>query len=92
MRSHILRNIPLLLTRTWNTYSLGHCGSYLPQVHPIGLGTILCHTGSTIVECCTRLPQQADIEGDGIKEDRRREERNEIKKEEFTIYDRVCQD
>jgi hypothetical protein len=90
--SHILRNIPLPLTKTWNTYSLGYCGSYLPQVHPMGLGTTLCRTCSAIFECCTGPPQQADRQGAGTKKDRRREERNEIKKEEFAVYDRVCHD
>jgi hypothetical protein len=37
----------------------------------------------------TGLPQQADIEGAGMKKDRRREERSEIKKEEFTVYNQV---
>jgi hypothetical protein len=32
------------------------------------------------------LPQQADIEGAGMKKDRRREERSKIEKEEFAIY------
>jgi hypothetical protein len=27
-----------------------------------------------------------------MKKDRRREERNDIKKEEFTVYDQVCHD
>jgi hypothetical protein len=31
-------------------------------------------------------PQKAGIEGARMKKDRRREERNEIKKEEFTVY------
>jgi hypothetical protein len=35
----------------------------------------------------TGPPQQADIERAGMKKDRRREERSEIKKEKFTIYD-----
>jgi hypothetical protein len=29
MPSHILGNIQLILTKTWNTYSVGHCSSYL---------------------------------------------------------------
>jgi hypothetical protein len=37
-------------------------------------------------------PQQADIEGAGIKKDRRREERSEIEEEEFTGYDQVHHD
>jgi hypothetical protein len=32
------------------------------------------------------------LEGAGTKERQREEERNEIKKEEFAIYDRVCRD
>jgi hypothetical protein len=40
-----------------------------------------------IVPCYTGPPQQADIEGAGMKKDRRREERNKIEKEEFAIYD-----
>jgi hypothetical protein len=91
MRSHIPRNIPLPLTKTWNTYSPGHCGSYLPQVHPMGLGTTLRHTCSAIFEYCTGLPQQADMEGAGTKRGRGRKERSKIE-EEFAIYDRVCQD
>jgi hypothetical protein len=42
-----------------------------------------CHIGS---------PQQADIEGAGMKKDRRREERSKIEEEEFTIYDQVYHD
>jgi hypothetical protein len=38
---------------------------------------VLYHTG---------LPQQADIEGAGMKTGRRREERSKIEEEEFTIY------
>jgi hypothetical protein len=53
MRSRIPRNILLPLTKTWNTYSLGRCGSYLPQVHPMGIGTTLCRTRSAVFECCT---------------------------------------
>jgi hypothetical protein len=34
----------------------------------------------------TGPPQQADIEGAGMKKDRRREERSKIEKEEFAIY------
>jgi hypothetical protein len=89
MPSHIPRNIPLPLTKTWNTYSPGRCGSYLPQVYPTGLGTTLRHTRSAVFECCTGPPQQADIEGAGTKEGRGRKERSEIEEEEFTVYDRV---
>jgi hypothetical protein len=54
----------------------------------MGLETTLHHTHSAIFECYTGPPPQADIEGAGMmKKDRRREDRNEIKKEEFTIYD-----
>jgi hypothetical protein len=38
----------------------------------------------------TGPPQQADIEGAGTNKDRRREERSEIEKEEFGIYNEVC--
>jgi hypothetical protein len=48
MPSRIPGNILLPSTKTWNTYSPGHCGSYLPQVHPTGLGTTLCHTRSAV--------------------------------------------
>jgi hypothetical protein len=47
---------------------------------------------SNIVLCHTGLPQLADIEWAGIKKGRRREERSEIKEEEFAIYDRVYHD
>jgi hypothetical protein len=50
--SRIPRNISLPLTKTWNTYSPGHCGSYLPQVHPTGIVTTLRRTRSAIFECC----------------------------------------
>jgi hypothetical protein len=92
MPSHIPRNIPLPLTKTWNTYSPGLCGSYLPQVHPTGLGTTLRRTRSAVFECCTGPPQQADIEGAGTKEGRGRKERSEIQEEEFAVYDRVRRD
>jgi hypothetical protein len=42
--------------------------------------------------CYTGLPQQADIEGAGMKKDRRRGERNEIEKEEFAMYNPVHHD
>jgi hypothetical protein len=92
MPSHMPRNIPLPLTKTWNTYIPGRCGSYLPQVQE-GLPSTVCVSPySNVVPCHTGPPQQADIEGAGTKKDRRREERNEIKKEEFTIYDHVRHD
>jgi hypothetical protein len=91
MPSHIPGNIPLPLTKTWNTYSPGRCGSYLPQVHPTGIGTTLRHKRSAV--CALPYngpPQQADREGAVIQErGRRREERSEIKVEEFAVYDRV---
>jgi hypothetical protein len=87
MPSDIPGNIPLTLTKTWNTYSPGCCGSYLPQVQK-GLPSTICISPySNIVPYHTGPPQQADIEGAGIKKDRRREERCEIEEEEFTIYD-----
>jgi hypothetical protein len=86
MCSHILRNILLLLTKTWNTYSPGYCGSYLLQVYPTGLGTTLCHTHSAIFEYCTGPPQQADIEGAGTKRGRGRKERSKIEEKEFAVY------
>jgi hypothetical protein len=87
MHSHILRNILLPLTRTWNTFSLGCCGSYLPQVYPMGIGTTLYYICSAVFEYCTRPPQQADINRTGTKTGRGRKERSEIEEEEFTIYD-----
>jgi hypothetical protein len=45
---------------------------------------------SAIFECQARIPQQANIEGAGIKWDRRREERGKII--EFVIYDWVRHD
>jgi hypothetical protein len=74
-------------TKTWNTYSLGYCGSYLPQVQEELLSTIYISPYSNIVLCYMGPPQQADIEGAGMKKGRGREERSEIKEEEFTIYD-----
>jgi hypothetical protein len=53
----------------------------------MGLGTTLHHTHSAIFECCTGLPQQADIEGARIKRGRGRKERSEIEEKEFTVYD-----
>jgi hypothetical protein len=63
MCSHIPRNILLPLTKTWNTYSPGCCGSYLPQVHPTGLGTTLCCIGSAIFKCCIGPGRGWDKEG-----------------------------
>jgi hypothetical protein len=92
MPSSIPRNIPLPLTKTWNTYSLGCYGSYLPQVQE-GLPSTICILPySNIVLCYTGPPQQADIEGARTKKDRRREERNEIENEEFAIYDYIYHD
>jgi hypothetical protein len=92
MPSHIPRNIPLMLTKTWNTYSLGHCGSYLPQVQESLPSAIYILPYSNIVPCHRGPPQQADIEGAGIKKGTGRKERSEIEEEEFTIYDRVYYD
>jgi hypothetical protein len=50
MPSHIPGNIPLPSIETWNTYSLGRCGSYLPQVYPMGLGTTLRRMHSAVFE------------------------------------------
>jgi hypothetical protein len=92
MPSHIPGNILLMLTKTWNTYSLGYCSSYLLQVQE-GLPSAICILPySNIVPYHTGPPQQADIEGAGMKKGRRREERSEIKGEEFAIYDRVYYD
>jgi hypothetical protein len=89
MPSHILRNILLTSTKTWNTYSPSCYGSYLPQVQE-GLPSAICILPySNIVPYHTEPPQQVDIEGAGIKKDRRREERSKIEKEEFTVYDQV---
>jgi hypothetical protein len=87
MPSHILGNILLTSTKTWNTYSLGHCSSYLLQVQEGLPSTIYISPYSNVVLYHTGPPQQADIEGAGMKKGRRREERSEIKEEEFTIYD-----
>jgi hypothetical protein len=86
MHSHISRNVPLPLTKSWNTYSLGHCGFLLDHKSK---GTTLCHIHSTIyVLPYNGPPRQADRQGAVIQErGRRREERNEVKKEEFAIYD-----
>jgi hypothetical protein len=78
--------------KTWNMYSLGHCGSYLPQVQRGLPSAVYISPYSNIVPCQTGLPQQADIEGAGTKKDRRREERSEIQEEEFTIYTWVYHD
>jgi hypothetical protein len=78
--------------KTQNTYSLGHCGSYLPQVQGGLPSTIYISPYLNIVLCHTGLPQQADIEGAGMEKGRRREERNELKEQEFAIYDWVCYD
>jgi hypothetical protein len=64
-----------MTTKTWNTYSPGHCGSYLPQVQeglPSGICILLY---SNIVLYHTGPPQQADIEGARMKKDRGREEK-----------------
>jgi hypothetical protein len=58
----------------------------------MGLGTTLCRIRSTIFECCTGPPQQADMEGAGTKRGRGTKERSEIEEEEFAVYDRVCRD
>jgi hypothetical protein len=78
MCHHISRNILLLLTKTWNTYNLGCCGSYWLQVHPTGIRTTLCHTCSAV------------FERNWNKERHREEERNEMKEEEFAVYGQVC--
>jgi hypothetical protein len=73
MPSHIPRNIPLPSTKTWNTYSPGRCGSYLPQVHPTGIGTALRRKRSAICALlCNGPPQQADREGAVIQQRGRR--------------------
>jgi hypothetical protein len=72
MRNHTLGNIPLPLTKTWNTFSPGRCGSYLPQVHPTGIRTTLCHTHSAVFECCIEP-------GRCWEKERQREERKEVK-------------
>jgi hypothetical protein len=90
MPSHIPGNIQLTLTKTWNTYRPGYCGSYLPQVQE-GLPSTICISPySNVGPYHTGPPHQADIEGARMKKGRRREERSEIKEEEFTIYDQVC--
>jgi hypothetical protein len=60
-----------------------------PKGLPSAIYTLLY---SNIMPCHIGPPQQADKEGAGMKKDRRREERSEIMKEEFTVYDRVCYD
>jgi hypothetical protein len=50
--------------KTWNTYSPGHCGSYLPQVHPTGIGTTLRRKRSAVYALpYNGPPRQADREG-----------------------------
>jgi hypothetical protein len=59
----------------------------------MGLGTTLRRTHSAV--CALPYngpPQQADIEGAGTKKGRGRNERSEIEKEEFAVYDRVRRD
>jgi hypothetical protein len=60
----------------------------------MGIGTTLCHKRSTVCALpCDGPPQQADREGAVIQErGRRREERSEIKVEEFAVYDQVRRD
>jgi hypothetical protein len=53
----------------------------LPQFHPTGIRTTLCHTCSAIFECCIRPGRGWDKEG------QIEEERKEIKEDEFAIYD-----
>jgi hypothetical protein len=50
----------------------------------MGLGTTLHYIHSAVFECCIGPGRSWDKEG------QREEERNEIKEEEFAIYDRVC--
>jgi hypothetical protein len=52
----------------------------------MGIVTTLCHTRSAVFECCIGPGRGGD------KERQKEEERNEIKKEEFAVYDRVCRD
>jgi hypothetical protein len=53
----------------------------LPQVHPTGIRTTLYRTRSAVFECCIGPGRGWDKEG------QIEEERNEIKEEEFTVYD-----
>jgi hypothetical protein len=57
----------------------------------MGIGTTLRRKRSAICALpCNGPPQQADREGAVIQErGRRREERSEIKVEEFAVYDQV---
>jgi hypothetical protein len=87
MPSHIPGNILLTLTKTWNTYSLGPYGSYLPQVQEGLPSAIYILPYLNIIPCYTGPLQQVDIEGAGMKKGRRREERSKIEEKEFTIYD-----
>jgi hypothetical protein len=59
----------------------------LPQVQEGLPSAIYVSPYSNIVLCHTEPPQQADIEGAGMKKDRSREERSENEEEEFTRYD-----
>jgi hypothetical protein len=70
--NRIPRNIPLPLTKTWNTYSPGCCGSYLPQVHPTGIRTTLRRTCSTIFESSTKKGLEQRMVKGGKKEVRSR--------------------
>jgi hypothetical protein len=58
----------------------------LPQVHPIGIRTTLRRTHSAVFKCCIGPGRGRD------KEKQKKEERNEIKEEEFAAYARVCHD
>jgi hypothetical protein len=49
----------------------------------MGIRTTLCHTCSAVFEYCIRRGRGWDKEG------QMEEERNEIKDEEFTVYNRV---
>jgi hypothetical protein len=72
MHHHTPGNIPLPLTKTWNTYSPDCCGSYLPQVHPMGIRTTLCRTCSAIFEYCTEKGLEQRMVKGGKKEVRSR--------------------
>jgi hypothetical protein len=52
----------------------------------MGIVTTLCRICSAVFECCIRPGRGGD------KERQKEEERNEIKEEEFAVYDRVCHD
>jgi hypothetical protein len=88
MRSHTSGDIPLPLTKTWNTYSLGRCGSYLPQVHPTGIRTTLHRIHSAIFESCIEPGEGWTKRGRGRKREMESRRRSSLYTTESTVIDR----